>query len=48
MEYLNAVNIITAIVVLMMVGCVVKLFFGDIGRNKTFYLISIKHLITIV
>ncbi len=41
MEYLNAVNIITAIVVLLMVGCLVKLFFGDIGRNKTFYLIAL-------
>jgi hypothetical protein len=41
MEYVNAVNIITAIVVLMMIGCVIKFFAGDIGRNKTFYLITL-------
>ncbi len=27
MEYLNAGNIVTAIVVLLMIGCVIKLFF---------------------
>ena len=41
MEYLNAVNIVTAIVVLLMIGCVVKLFKGDIGTNKTFYIIAL-------
>jgi uncharacterized membrane protein YczE len=41
MEYLNAGNIVTAIVVLLMIGCVVKLFKGDIGTNKTFYIIAL-------
>ena len=41
MEYLNADNIVTAIVVLLMIGCVVKLFTGDIGTNKTFYIIAL-------
>ena len=41
MEYLNAGNIVTAIVVLLMIGCVVKLFTGDIGTNKTFYIIAL-------
>ena len=40
MEYLTVCNIVTAIVVLLMIGCVVKLFAGDIGSNKTFYLIA--------
>ena len=41
MEYLNAGNIVTAIVVLLMIGCVVKLFSGNIGTNKTFYSIAL-------
>jgi len=41
MEYLNAGNIVTAVVVLLMIGCVVKLFTGDIGTNKTFYIIAL-------
>ena len=41
MEYLNAGNIVTAIVVLLMIGCVVKVFTGDIGTNKTFYVIAL-------
>ncbi len=41
MEYLNAGNIVTAIVVLLMLGCVVKVFTGDIGTNKTFYVIAL-------
>ncbi len=41
MEYLNMVNIVTGVVVLLMVGCVVRLFTGDIGSNKTFYLIAL-------
>ena len=45
MEYLNAVNIVTAIVVLLMIGCVVKLFKGDIGSNKTFYIIALLGLV---
>ena len=41
MEYLNAGNIVTAVVVLLMIGCLVKLFTGDIGTNKTFYVIAL-------
>lgn len=41
MEYLNMVNIVTGVVVLLMIGCVVRLFTGDIGSNKTFYLIAL-------
>jgi hypothetical protein len=41
MKYLNADNIVTAIVMLLMIGCVVKLFTGDIGTNKTFYSIAL-------
>lgn len=44
MEYLNAGNIVTAIVVLLMIGCVVKVFTGDIGINKTFYVIALISL----
>jgi uncharacterized membrane protein len=41
MEYLTVVNIVTAVVVLLMIGCLVKLFTGDIGSNKTFYIIAL-------
>jgi hypothetical protein len=41
MEYLTLVNIVTAVVVLLMIGCLVKLFTGDIGSNKTFYVIAL-------
>ena len=41
MEYFNMVNIVTAVVVLLMIGCLVKLFTGDIGSNKTFYIIAL-------
>ena len=41
MEYLNAVSIVTAIVVLLMIGCVAKVFTGDMGTNKTFYIIAL-------
>jgi uncharacterized membrane protein len=41
MEYLNVVNIVTAVVVLLMIGCLIKLFTGDIGSNKTFYIIAL-------
>ena len=44
MEYLNAGNIVTAIVVLLMIGCVVKVFTGDIGINKAFYVIALISL----
>ncbi|MEA2038476.1 MAG: hypothetical protein U9N82_01435 [Thermodesulfobacteriota bacterium] len=40
MEYLTASNIVIALVVLLMIGCVVKLFAIDIGSNKTFYIIA--------
>jgi uncharacterized membrane protein len=30
--------------VLLMIGCVVKLFTGDIGTNKTFYIIALLGL----
>lgn len=39
MEYVNAVNIITAVIVLLMLNCLRMLFFGDIGRNKVFHII---------
>ena len=39
MEYLTLENIITAVVVLLMIGCVVKIFSGNFGANKTFYFI---------
>ena len=41
MEYVNMVNIVTAVVVLLMIGCLIKLFTGDIGSNKTFYIIAL-------
>ena len=44
MDYLNAVNIATGIIVLLMIGCVIRLFAGDIGTNKTFYLIAFSAL----
>ena len=41
MEYLNAVNIITAVVVLLMLYFLKKLFTGDIGENKFFYIMAL-------
>jgi hypothetical protein len=41
MEYLNAVNIITAIIVLLMVYFLKKLFTADIGENRFFYIIAL-------
>ena len=41
MEYLNAVNIITAIIVLLMLYLLKKLFTGDIGENRFFYIIAL-------
>jgi len=41
MEYLNAVNIITAIIVLLMLYFLKKLFTGDIGENRFFYIIAL-------
>jgi len=39
MEFLNLANIITAVVVLLMIGCIVKTFKGDMGTNRAFYVI---------
>jgi len=41
MEYLNVVNIITAIIVLLMLYFLKKLFTGDIGENRFFYIIML-------
>ena len=41
MEYINAVNIITAIVVLLIVYFLWKLFTADIGENRFFYIIAL-------
>ncbi len=41
MEWLNAGNIVMAVIVLLMIGCVVKLFTCDIGTNKTFYILAL-------
>ena len=41
MEYLNAVNIITAIIVLLMLYFLKKLFTADIGENRFFYIIAL-------
>ena len=38
MEYINAVNIITAIIVLVMLYCLKKSFTADIGENRGFYI----------
>jgi len=44
MEYLNAVNIITAVIVLLMLYFIKKLFTGDIGENRFFYIMSLVAL----
>ena len=41
MEYLNAINIITAIIVLLMLYFLKKLFTGDIGENRFFYIMAL-------
>ena len=41
MEYLSAVNIITAIIVLLMLYFLKKLFTGDIGENRFFYIMAL-------
>ena len=41
MEYINAVNIITAVMVLLMVYFLWKLFTADIGENRFFYIIAL-------
>ena len=44
MEYLNAVNIITAVIVLLMLYFLKKLFTGDIGENRFFYIMALVAL----
>jgi uncharacterized membrane protein YiaA len=41
MEYLNAVNIITAIIALLMLYFLIKLFTADIGENRGFYIAAL-------
>ena len=41
MEYINAVNIITAIIVLLILFFLKKLFTADIGENRVFYIIAL-------
>ncbi|MBW1863252.1 MAG: hypothetical protein JRJ02_12900 [Deltaproteobacteria bacterium] len=41
MEYLNAVNIITVIIILLMLYFLKKLFTGDIGENRFFYIMAL-------
>jgi len=41
MEYINAVNIITAIIVLLMLYFLKKLFTADIGENRFFYIMAL-------
>jgi len=40
MEYVNAVNVVTLIIVLLMVYYLKKILTGDIGDNRFFYLIA--------
>ena len=44
MEYINAVNIITAVVVLLMLYFLKKLFTADIGENRFFYILALVAL----
>ena len=39
MEYITTANILTVFIVLVMAYCLKKLFGGDIGRNKAFYVL---------
>lgn len=41
MEYLNAVNIITAVIVLLILYFLKKLFTADIGENRFFYILAL-------
>ena len=41
MEYINAVNIITAIIVLLILYFLWKLFTADIGENRFFYIMAL-------
>jgi len=40
MEYINAVNIITAIIVLFMFYFLKKIFSSDIGENRALYVLA--------
>jgi hypothetical protein len=40
MEYINALNIITAVVVLLMLYFLKKIFTADIGENRSFYVMA--------
>lgn len=40
MEYINVANIITAIVVLLIIYFLKKLFTADIGENRFFYIMA--------
>ena len=40
MDYVNAANIITAIVVLLIIYFLKKLFTADIGENRFFYIFA--------
>ena len=44
MEYINAVNIITVIIVLLMLYFLKKLFTADIGENRFFYIMALVAL----
>lgn len=41
MEYINAVNIITAIIILLILFFLKKLFTADIGENRFFYIMAL-------
>lgn len=44
MEYVNAVNIITGVIVLLMLYFLKKLFTADIGGNRFFYIMALVAL----
>jgi hypothetical protein len=44
MEYINTVNIITGIIVLLMLYFLKKLFTADIGENRFFYIMALVAL----
>ena len=44
MEYINAVNIITGVIVLLMLYFLKKLFTADIGANRFFYIMALVAL----
>lgn len=41
MEYVNISNILTAIIALLMLYFLKKLFFADIGENRGFYIAAL-------